>query len=755
MPSLSRLILTLVTLGLWASLIPQATFTSASTGEPSGNVLVAWPGQAIQQDLGSLHGTVGSFQVWVSANPDHGIATVWASLVDASTKEVLRQTTLEATPAYVPLERTIRFPGYVVPDGQNLQLQLQVANFEEHYVIYGLARPDSAYLKVSLDGVPEVGSGPLAFAHIQTGTGVRAGILGDMSARVRLVLAVLASVLAGFAHPRAVALLQHLGASAWRRTWRPMTWAQQHLAGLGIGANFPEPPTRTRHLVSAPWYPWLAAAIPVLHFAASNPHYFTARDAAIPLGAVLVVVTVCMVALRLWLGDWRRPAALNATVAAIFFGYGHVEQALDDRVAEPLLFPGAVLALVIVIAGINRAPAPSAHLTQFFNLAATVLLILQASTLAGHFTSSLVRSSVTDSRTVDDLTSHLFPTGMPSVVSDQRPDIYYIILDSYERNDALGDFDNADFLNELASRGFYVASEATSNYSSSIASISSSLNMAYLDDLEYRGSSTEAEQIAIARQNALAAILKSIGYTYVHLSSGILITDKAPLADVTYIFTPGGIIASTNEDESTGHIFSEKFIRALIDTTLLRPILPQSFLVSDNTPYSWWSPRRTLQTFEMLSAPINENGPTFVFAHILKPHRPATFDRHGNYLSGNRTHDVGSLNHRLSDEFSDSHDSEVPNAYIGQLIYINSLVLQAVDAIMQNSDGTAIIVLAGDHGRSGELPRHEILAALRLPDSGSERLYSSISSVNHFRYILDHYFGLGIGLVEDRIVDGK
>ena len=51
--------------------------------------------------------------------------------------------------------------------------------------------------------------------------------------------------------------------------------------------------------------------------------------------------------------------------------------------------------------------------------------------------------------------------------SDERPDIYYIILDGYARQDTLKEFykyDNSAFMDGLAARGFYVAAESRSNY---------------------------------------------------------------------------------------------------------------------------------------------------------------------------------------------------------------------------------------------------------------------------------------------------
>ena len=50
--------------------------------------------------------------------------------------------------------------------------------------------------------------------------------------------------------------------------------------------------------------------------------------------------------------------------------------------------------------------------------------------------------------------------------------------------------------------------------------------------------------------NALAATLKSLGYTYVHLESGNVVSNRAPQADIFVTFTPAGIIVSGTETET-------------------------------------------------------------------------------------------------------------------------------------------------------------------------------------------------------------
>ena len=743
MPRYIRFVLVLIAVGLYASLIPRLTYPSASSGEPSGQVLVVWPGWGVQQDMGSLDGAVERFQIWISAEPDRGVATVLASLVDAATNEVLRQTTIQAAPAYVPVQRTVTFPSYGVPDGQRLALQLQVAAFETRYVIFGLAHRQSEYKRVSLNGTPDVGSGPLAFAHVQTGNGLRAAILGEPFGRMRLTLAISLSVLAAILHPRAVASLREV-LSELSRAVRRYVHRFGRLAGSRIQFVDANAATPIGGILLLPWYPWLAAVVPILHFLTNNHLHFSADDAIAPLGFAMLVVAGGMGSLRLLLKDWHRAAAAATVVTAFFFGYGHIHYTLGDRIDQGALFAVTVTFGYLMIVKIVQSGNRLIVWTKFLNVATAILVAFPVAMLLNQAL-LLGRTSASDPVEEQKIVAHLFPS-VPIAAGMKRPDIYYIILDSYGRHDKIGDFDNSAFLRELEDRGFYVAAEATSNYEYSIQSITSTLNMSYLDGLGKRVPHTEETMLNAGRYNALAAVLKRIGYTYVHFESGTLITDQAPLADIRVRFTAAGPIVEGSGRSQGDQNASENFVRALVSTTALRPLVGERFLLGDQDPLPWFAPERTLQAFRVLMMPMEVVGPKFVFAHILKPYRPATFDRFGNFVSGTTMDVFGTKAH---DEFGPQHDPSVPDAFIGQLIYINSLVLDAVDEILDRSDHDPIIVIAADHGRGEGFSRHAIFAAFRLPHGGNAGLYPAISSVNHFRYILDYFFDLDIELVED------
>ncbi len=721
---------------LWASLAPQLTYPTASSGDPAGDVLIAWPGWAVQQDVGALRGTIGRFDIWVSTDPDGGELTLLASLVDAFTKDVVRQTRVLITPAYTPVARTLTFPSYAVPEGQRLLLQLEAAPWEGRYVVYGLTLAQSTYANLALNGVADAGRGPLAFGHYVTTSGLRAALHGQPDARNNLALALVMSGLTALTYPGVAARigLRSAARSATRLTRRAALLIQR-LAGPPNHASADRPTRRHLGALSAPWHPWPAALIPVLHFLASNPLHFTAGQALVPAAGVLLAVTVGVVGLWLVIRNWRQAAAAMTAVTIVVFAYGHVDLALDGRFDDRVLFPSAAVLAVAAVWLALRCRKQASRLTPFLNVTAGVLLLFQVTSLAGTTADISVQAP-----------QQFSPTD--SGVNSNRPDIYYIILDAYGRQDRLGEFDNSPFLDELETRGFYVAREAISNYRNTIQSLASSLNLDYLHNLPPTTGKTKSDGIELIQNSALAATLQSLGYTYIHLESGNVVSDRAPTADISVRFTPAGVVVSGAGEEvrhsptlratQSEGVRHNSFLRSLIDATALRPLTGHQFRPSDDSPYESWAPERVLQMFEFLAHAPPAPGPTFVFAHILKPHTPATFDRHGNML----------ISHRKRDQFSDDHDPTVPDAYIGQLIFTNSLVLRTVDRILESRSEKPIIVIASDHSHY-EPDKHAILAAFHFPDGGNSLLYPSISSVNHFRSMLDYYFGFNLGLLED------
>ncbi len=710
-------------------------------------MLIAWPGWSIQQDLGPLSGTVGTFRIWMSADPEaYKDLTLSASLIDASSRDVLRQVFTTVSRRYVPVAHTVSFPGFVVPPGKRLMLQLGVPELQQRHVIYRLAHPDPARSNVMLNGVPDSGNGPLAFAHIRTGSGMRAAADGDVSSRLRLSVALAMGALALAARPRVALEFARFTRGAQGQVGQQLVRMGRAVttdSGRAIGSSS----FGVHRLLASPWYPWPAATVPILHYVASNPLHFEMSESIAPLVVVQAAVTIGVVGLRLWLRDWHRPAAICAVCIVVFFGYGHIAGAIDGRHDDRVTFAVAAVFVATVAHLIIHRGASAVRLAPFLNLMTAILLVFPIAGVVTDTAMAQRSAASSEPESLEDLAAHLLPAGLPDV-SVSPPDIYYIILDSYPRHDVLLDyyhFDNSHFLRDLERRGFYVARGATSNYRPTHQSIPSVPNMAYLDGLGQRVPSSLDELAKLARYNSVAALLKSVGYTYVHLDTGYVVTDTSPLADRVISFTTSGTIVRTGTDarvlsaSKTGTpLLSDRFIRGLIQTTALSVVFADRTFFVQSVPLEWWSPRRANLMFEYLSSPIDAENPKFVFAHIVKPHAPYTFDQYGNFVGE-------------KGRFDDLHDPSVPSAYIGQLKYVNRRALEMIDGILQHSQpDSPIIVITGDHGGEFEgADEHAILSAFHLPNRGSDRLYGTISLVNHFRVIFDSYLGTRLGLLED------
>ena len=380
------------------------------------------------------------------------------------------------------------------------------------------------------------------------------------------------------------------------------------------------------------------------------------------------------------------------------------------------------------------------------NVGGVVLVLLPAYQIATDFYAGSRPQAFDPSDSFPGLDKRLVET-KDRLSIDQLRDIYYIILDEYPRSGSPPEFDNSEFVRELQRRGFYVAAEALSDSPNTVHSIPSSLNMKYVDELALTRDIRQLNEIA--DDHTLGRILKKLGYRYVHVSSGWILTDTSRNADLIVEFMPSGHVVS--KPRIPGLFSFEEAVRLsrtftinFLQTTAVRPFLSREFIAqsSDDATYDWQHPSRTLAWLGFMKEVGTMERPKFVFAHLLKPHSPYSFDR------------FGQVNMDLTG-WSDDHDPTVSSAFYGQLIWLNGRMLEVIDAILDDYEEPPIIVIAGDHGhrhghkREGRSTNRDILAAFLLPDGGETALYPSITSVNHFRAILDHYFGLDLGLLED------
>ena len=122
------------------------------------------------------------------------------------------------------------------------------------------------------------------------------------------------------------------------------------------------------------------------------------------------------------------------------------------------------------------------------------------------------------------------PVARATTASGSNPDIYHIVLDGYGRHDFLKDyydFDNGGFLDWLEHKGFYVARESRSNYSSTRFSLTSALNFQYLNEIPPTRQWAFFNKL---QNNRVMTFLKERGYNVVAFDTGQRSFDMRKLA---------------------------------------------------------------------------------------------------------------------------------------------------------------------------------------------------------------------------------
>jgi len=166
--------------------------------------------------------------------------------------------------------------------------------------------------------------------------------------------------------------------------------------------------------------------------------------------------------------------------------------------------------------------------------------------------------------------------------------------------------------------------------------------------------------------------------------------------------------------------------------------------------------RYILYSLDMLEEiPLAEEGPKFVFTHLMAPHPPFVLDAAGSPIQSDRPYNLGDASgfRGSSDEYMDG--------YISEVRFLNERLMQVIDTIIARSEKPPIIILQGDHGPGNYFnmaepnntclwERYSMLNAYYFPDGNYSALYESITPVNSFRVILDQYFGADMELLEDK-----
>jgi len=499
-------------------------------------------------------------------------------------------------------------------------------------------------------------------------------------------------------------------------------------------------------------HPILFGLYPVLFLMSTNLGEIPFGQSWRAIFVVFLASLVLWALLKLVTKDKHKSALLSTLLLISFFSYGH----LYNFLRQANVFGGFLgrhryllpLVIIIILASTIWIVKKGHNLhatSRTFNLMGVALIILP-----------LFQIATFEIRTAFENKSAQTSQGKNNadllLKTNDAPDIYYIILDAYGREDTLLElfgYDNSSFINDLQNIGFYVAGCSVSNYEKTVFSLPTTLNMDYLDELGgdnlKRKSNPYPDLVkfnSLISNNEVRSFLEANGYTTVAFQTGFYWASWHN-ADYYFSYTQNNngtdierfIHTSLNEFES---LLVQTSVGLLFTDLLSKDDLNVELNIEDDQGFSTDGTEKQIRyntvsfTLNMLEdIPTSIRGPKFVYAHIVSPHQPYVFDPNGEYVPD---------------------QDDIHQGYPDQVSFLNQRVLTIVENIIQTSEISPIIILQADHGppdTESTPARMEILNAYYLPDGGNNALYSSITPVNSFRLIFDQYFGTQYGLLDD------
>jgi hypothetical protein len=182
-----------------------------------------------------------------------------------------------------------------------------------------------------------------------------------------------------------------------------------------------------------------------------------------------------------------------------------------------------ILLLFVVYRLITRKESWKRVTPQFLTIMAVIVLLIPSMRIALEW--GKITSVISDS-TINSLEVEL---SIDQALG--KPDVYYILLDGYGREDILAefyDYNNSAFLDRLSGQGFHIAKKGRSNYSNTISSLASSINMNYLEQIAEIPSNDLQCRMLLSKaidSNEVMRIFRELGYQFVAFSTGFPSTE--------------------------------------------------------------------------------------------------------------------------------------------------------------------------------------------------------------------------------------
>lgn len=326
----------------------------------------------------------------------------------------------------------------------------------------------------------------------------------------------------------------------------------------------------------------------------------------------------------------------------------------------------------------------------------------------------------------------------------KSPNVYYIILDGYSSTSSmkkLFNFNNSDFNLNLENIGFKIQSNSKSNYCRTNFSLSSTLNLNYIQNITNK-KLFETDLNTYISDNLVLKFFRNKNYKYFLFDSGFGMKKKYESDEI--LVKSNNVFLSkffSTSDNDLYSVFINNSIFKILNSNLIGNISVKNYS------------SKVLNVFEKLPLIAKNKNKKFVFAHIISPHPPFLFNEYGI---------INEYGYDTQDKLWDR------KLYFDQLKFINKEIVKMVRQIIINDKNDKIIIIQGDHG-SRILPENNKLSTnqtwVEERFSNFNAIYVSNNliykkslenewdktSVNTFRIIFNKIFNSNFQLLSDKL----
>tara|TARA_Y100000782_G_C10164308_1_gene257002 strand:+ start:240 stop:1802 length:1563 start_codon:yes stop_codon:yes gene_type:complete len=488
-------------------------------------------------------------------------------------------------------------------------------------------------------------------------------------------------------------------------------------------------------------HPILLALFPVFLVYSQNIHLILIQGIIFPVLIILGITIALWIGIKFVLKNTRKSALLTSLYVFLFFSYGIVFDVLESNtIQEYFVLIQAFLLIAytsFVVFGtyyIIKTQRKLNNITSTTNVISITLLAVVFLNIGMY--------NFQNFTSYEDETNNF-------ILSENNlknlPDVYYIVLDEYAPLRTLNmfyDYDNADFIEFLQERGFYVTKNSHSNYAETFLAMASTLNMKYvnnLSDIVGKESLDQRIPYQMISNNLVMKNFKSLGYEIYNFDSGWWGTRSLEIADANLCSK------NQNMDFHTLHAIKQISVLRAFDMFIKDP--SSTFFHQERRD------RIFCQFDDITKIKQETEKPIFVFMHIMAPHDPYVFGPNGEEV--NYKYTFGPTGNVYLDP------NEEKNAYLNQLTYLTKILKQTIENLQENSDNQPVIILQSDTGPSISLvnvtddsyqaARMSIFNAYFFPNEKYDLLYDDITPVNSFRIVFDSNFQTNYGILEDNV----